>query len=109
MNMYTSRFAPLLIDFIFGLIQLILALKILLELLGANPVTPFVSWVYEICRTLQYPFQGIFPSPVLRGGFLLDMSAIVSLLVYAFIGYLVSELVRYINFNATRYSEERRK
>ena len=99
--------APQLIDFIFGLIQGLLVIKIFLDLFGANAATPFVSWVYEICKTLQYPFQNIFPSPVLRGGFLLDISAIVSLLVYAFIGYLVSELVRYINFNASHYTEKK--
>jgi uncharacterized protein YggT (Ycf19 family) len=101
--MYTARALLLLIDFGFGLIELIIGLRILLRLLGANPATPFVSWLYEVSRTLLYPFQGIFPSPVLNGGFVLDMSAVVALLVYALIAYFVSELIRFISYHSSRY------
>lgn len=101
--MYTARVILVLTDFIFGLIESILGLRILLELLGANPLTPFVSWLYEISRTLLYPFQNIFPSPVLRGGFVLDMSSVVALFTYAFLAYLLSELIRFISVSSSRY------
>jgi|SRR5581483_8749778 len=101
--MYTARIILLLVDFIFGLIELILALRIIFELFGANSTAPFVSWLYEVSRTILYPFQGIFPSPVLRNGFVLDMSAVVALLIYALIAYLISELIRFISYNSTRY------
>ncbi len=111
-RMYTARVVLALIDFIFGLIEAIIGLRIFLELFGANPYTPFVTWLYEISRTLLYPFQGIFPSPVLKGGVVLDMSAIVALFIYAFLAYLLSELIRFINFNSSRYysnANEKRK
>ncbi|MCL6096726.1 MAG: YggT family protein [Patescibacteria group bacterium] len=111
--MYTARLILLLTDFIFGLIELIIGLRIIFEMFGANPSTPFVSWLYEVSRTLLYPFQGIFPSPVLRGGFVLDMSAVVALLIYALIAYFISELIRFTSYNSSRYStskdEESRK
>ena len=101
--MYTARIILLLTDFIFGLIELVIGVRIIFEMFGANPSTPFVSWLYDVSRTLLYPFQGIFPSPVLRGGFILDMSAVVALLVYALIAYLISELVRFISYNSIKY------
>lgn len=101
--MYTARIILLLTDFIFGLIELVIGVRIIFEMFGANPSTPFVSWLYAVSRTLLYPFQGIFPSPVLRGGFILDMSAVVALLVYALIAYLISELVRFISYNSIKY------
>src|SRR5438067_329932 len=107
--MYTSYIILRLVDFIFGLIELILGARIVLELLSANPASPFVAWVYEVSGTLLYPFRGIFPSPTLRGGFVLDISAIVALFVYALIAYLISELIRFISFNSTRYYSEVRK
>lgn len=105
--MYTARLILLLTDFIFGLIELIIGLRIIFKMFGANPSTPFVSWLYEVSRTLLYPFQGIFPSPVLRGGFVLDMSAVVALLIYALIAYFISELIRFISYNSSRYSTSR--
>ncbi|MCL5019113.1 MAG: YggT family protein [Patescibacteria group bacterium] len=111
--MYTARLILLLTDFIFGLIELIIGLRIIFKMFGANPSTPFVSWLYEVSRTLLYPFQSIFPSPVLRGGFVLDMSAVVALLIYALIAYFISELIRFTSYNSSRYStskdEESRK
>lgn len=103
--MYTARLLLLLIDIIFGIIEAVVGLRIIFELFGANPTTPFVAWLYEISRTLLYPFQNIFPSPVLRGGFVLDMSAVVALLAYALLAYLISELIRFINYHSIKYSE----
>lgn len=101
--MYTARLILLLTDFIFGLIELVIGLRIIFKLFGANSSTPFVVWLYEVSGTLLYPFQGIFPSPVIKGGFVLDMTAIVALLIYALIAYFISELIRFINYNSARY------
>ncbi|HEX7042845.1 MAG TPA: YggT family protein [Patescibacteria group bacterium] len=101
--MYTSRLVLVLIDTVFGLIEGFLILTIVFELFGANPSAPFIAWLYDISRTLLYPFQNIFPSPVLRGGFVLDISAIVALLIYALFAYFISELIRFVNFQSNRY------
>lgn len=103
--MYTARLILILVDFIFGLIELVLGLRILLEILGANSSTPFVNWVYTISGTLLNPFKGIFPSPVLQGRFVLDISAIIALFVYALIAYLISELIRWISYRSTMYDD----
>lgn len=107
--MYTSRFALFLIDFIFGLIQLILLIRIVLEVFAANPVAPFVAWMYEVSNTILYPFRGIFPSPTLRGGFVLDISAIVAVLVYALIAYFITELIKFISYHSTYYTTEEKR
>lgn len=99
--MHTARVLLILVDIVFGLIEILVGLRIILGLLGANPATPFVTWVYAISRTLLYPFLGIFPSPVFKGGFVLDMSAVVALFVYALVAYFISELIRFIRFHAS--------
>lgn len=95
------------INFVFGLIELLIGLRIIFLLLGANPNTPFISWIYDVTTTLLTPFQGIFPSPVFNGGFVLDISALVAMLVYALINYLISELVRFVSYNSTTYYVKR--
>ncbi len=101
--MNTPRVLLYFINLVFGLIEIIIGLRIILKLFGANPNTPFVNWVYEVSRSLLFPFQGIFPSPVLNGGFILEMSALVALLVYALIAYLISEVVTFISFQSVSY------
>jgi hypothetical protein len=43
-----------------GLIVLLLGLRIVLRLLGANPDSAFVSWVYNWSTPFVTPFAGIF-------------------------------------------------
>lgn len=94
-----------LVDFIVGLVEILILLRIILKLFGANPGAPFVTWIYETTRGLLWPFIGMFPSPVIEGGFIVEFSAIFGLIVYAIIGYLIIELIRYISFTSTnRYA-----
>ncbi len=90
-------------NLVFGLIELIIALRLILKLFGANPSTPFVAWVNGVSDSLIYPFQGIFPSPVLSGGFVLEVSAIIALLVYAIVGYIIGEIIAFISFHSPTY------
>lgn len=82
-----------LINFITSLIEGLLGLRILLKLFGASTTAPFVSWVYETTHPLLAPFIGMFPSPKLPEGLVIEFSALFALMVYAFIGYLAIELI----------------
>ncbi len=104
-----SRILIFLVSLVFGLVEFIIALRILLKLLGANPSTPFVNWVNEVSNSLIYPFQGIFPSPVLTGGFVLEMSSVIALLVYAIIAYIITEAISFISFHSSTYTTRRTK
>ena len=103
MNFNAGRVLLFFISFVFGLIEIIIGFRILLLMLGANPNTPIVNWIYSVSSTLLYPFQNIFPSPVLGKGFVLDMSALVGLLIYALISYLISELIKFISYTSDNY------
>lgn len=106
--MHTTRVLLYLIDFVFGIIEILVGLRLFLEFLGANSSTPFVAWIYSISRSLVYPFQGIFPSPIIQGRFFLEISALVALLVYALIDYFIGELINYISYHSSRYYTETR-
>ena len=78
---------------IIGIVEFLISLRILLKLLGANSHAPFVTWVYETSRPLLSPFEGMFPSSTVSGGFTLEISALFALLVYAFVGVLIESAV----------------
>ncbi len=107
--MSASRILLNFLNLVFGLIEVIIALRIILRFLGANPSTPFVRWINDASSSLIYPFQNIFPSPVLNGGFVLEMSAVIALVVYAIIAYIISGLISFVSYKTVYYTRDGRK
>lgn len=88
-----ALFLRFLVNGIASLVELLISLRIILKLFGASTTAPFVRWTYETTNPLLEPFLGMFPSPNLEGGFVIEFSAIFALLVYAFVGYLLLEVI----------------
>ena len=87
-------FIPRLIDTIIGLIEAVLALRLILQLLGASASSQFVAWVFQLTEGLIGPFAGAFPFLYL-GGFTVDLNAILAMIAYAIFGWL---LIRVFSF-----------
>ncbi len=87
------RYVLTLTDAILSFVELLLTLRIILKLLGARTAAPFVTWVYETTKPLLSPFEGMFPSSTLAGGFVIEVSALFALLVYAFLGFLLQSII----------------
>lgn len=88
-----NRYILALTDAVFSLIEFLLSLRIVLKLLGARAGAPFVTWVIETTRPLLTPFEGMFPSSSMAGGFTLEASALFALLAYAFAGFLIQSAI----------------
>ena len=73
-----------LVNFVLGLIELLVGLRFILKLFAAGSA-PFVNWIYETSQPLVNPFIGIFPNPVLTGGFVIEFASLIALLAYALI------------------------
>lgn len=81
---------------IIGFIEVLLGLRLLLRLMGANPDSGFVSWVYSWSTPLVAPFAGIFgqeatvagPGVVAQSVF--DWTALIALILYGLIGMLLT-------------------
>lgn len=101
--MFVAAFLINLINVVLGIIEAFIGLRIVLKLAGANPLSPFVAWIYETSRALIWPFLNMFPSPTFEGGTVVEFNALIALLVYAFIGYLLMELVGYVDFHGGHY------
>jgi len=87
-------FIQAMVDFFVGLAELILGLRVVLRLFAANPEAAFVHWVYTTSDTLLIPFRNIFPvETISSSGFVLDLSALFAMLIYAVLGYAVISLL----------------
>lgn len=91
-----------LIVFIFGLIQLLIGLRIILLLFAARGSNDIVSGIYNISDIFVAPFRGILRiNEVQSGATELDVAAIVALVGWTVIELVVLALVRVFRPSAT--------
>jgi len=77
---------------VFALIEGLIAIRLVLRALGANPSAGFAQFIYGITAPLVAPFVGLFGNPSYQNS-VLELSSIVALIVYALIAWLIGRLV----------------
>lgn len=77
--------------YLVGLVDLLLALRLVFKLFGARSVG-FADFLYNITGWLAAPFRGIFPNPQIEGSYF-DSASLVAIIVYALLGWLISRLM----------------
>ena len=78
--------------YIVGFIIVLLVLRLVLLLLGANDNNAFVGFVYALSGVFAWPFYGIFSYQPAYGQSVLEVSSLVAIAVYALIGWGISKL-----------------
>jgi hypothetical protein len=81
-----------LIWLIFGVLEVLIALRIGLMLVGANPGNQVVALIYGITSLFLLPFVGLIASPAI-GGFVLEISSMFAMLIYALIAWVVERTI----------------
>ena len=85
--------------YLVGFIEIVLIFRFVLKLLGANPSSGFVDFVYSVTGILTAPFDNIFGVVAPKAGnvsSVFEPSILVAAAVYALIGW---GLVKLINLN----------
>lgn len=82
--------------YVLGFFEMLLGLRLVLRLLGANPAAPIVDLLYTLTNVVIAPFRGIFSDIYLRGGGIFDLVTITAMVGYPIIVYLIFELVNII-------------
>jgi hypothetical protein len=76
----------------FGILEGLIVLRIILRLIAANPANPFANLVYRITDIFLWPFFGLTAQPA-AGGFVLELSSIIALIVYALLSWVLVKIV----------------
>lgn len=92
-----SQTVEYLIYFFFGFLEILLAFRLVLKLMGASVGSSFVGFVYGLTGLFILPFNGIF-----RRGFsqgiettsVLEPATIVAIIVYIILAWGIVKLVR---------------
>ena len=84
--------ASQLIWLLFGILDALIALRVLLMLIGANPGSPIVAMIYGFTAVFLIPFTGLIASPTI-GNIVLEISSLFAIGVYALIAVVLERLV----------------
>ena len=81
--------------FVLGVLEVILLLRFLFRLLGANQGSSFVMFLYNLSHVFVVPFYGIFSDPAF-GNSVLEISTLIAMLVYALLAWGIVSLGRLV-------------
>lgn len=79
--------------FVFGVMEVFIAVRFVLTLLGANAQAGFVKFVYGVSDVFMAPFNAIFSTQRVSGA-TFEWSALVAIAVYALIAWGFVSLIR---------------
>ncbi len=92
--------ATQLVWLVFGILEAMIALRIGLKLIGANPESPIVSLIYGFTYLFLFPFEGMTATPA-AGSMVLELSSFFAMAIYALIAWAIERTV-YVIFYRPR-------
>ena len=75
-----------------GILEAIIALRVGLKLIGANPDSPIVSLIYGFTYIFLFPFEGMTATPA-AGSLVLELSSLFAMMIYALIAWAVERII----------------
>jgi YggT family protein len=74
------------------LLEALIALRIGLKIIGANPDNLFAAFTYSVSQVFLFPFEGLVNNPA-RGAMVLELSSIIAMVVYAMLAWAFERIV----------------
>jgi hypothetical protein len=93
----SSQTSEYFVYYFFGILETILAFRLILKIAGASINSWFVSIIYTLSRFFIMPFEGVFRKSTAQGvetTSVFEPSTIVALIVYALLAYGIVKLIR---------------
>ena len=79
--------------FVAAVIDILIAFDFVFKLLGADRMSAFVNFIYQLSSVFTSPFHGIWPAQA-SGASFLDPADLVAIVVYAVIAWLLITFVK---------------
>lgn len=75
-----------------GILEAMIALRIGLKLIAANPESPIVALIYGFTNLFLFPFAGMTVTPS-AGGMVLELSSFFAMAIYALLAWAFERIV----------------
>lgn len=80
---------------VFGIVNMLLLIRFVFRLAGANTASPIVQFVYNMTDVLLSPFRFIFPTSVVSGA-VFEWTSLVAIFFYALFAWIITRLIRIV-------------
>lgn len=77
---------------LFGGLEALIGMRVILMLIGANSANPFTALVYQLSELFLWPFRGIVDNPAF-GAYVLEITSMIAMIVYPIIGWAIVRLI----------------
>lgn len=84
---------------LFGGLEALLGIRVILMLIGANPGSSFTAFVYQISELFLWPFRNIVANPAFQNN-VLEITSIIAMIVYPLIGWAIVRLIWVLFYRA---------
>lgn len=92
--------ATQLIWLLLGILEALIALRVVFKLIGVNAENTFATLLYNVTGIFVAPFASLTGAPS-AGGMVLEISSIIAMIVYLLIGWALERIV-YVVFYRSR-------
>ncbi len=95
-----SQTIEYLVYFLFGILEVLLAFRLIFKIAGANIASAFVGLIYGLTGIFILPFEGIFRRGYAQGvekTSVLEPSTLVAIVVYAVLAWGIVKLLRILS------------
>jgi hypothetical protein len=97
---------------LFGALEALIGIRVILMLIGANPGNPFTILVYQLSDLFLWPFRNIVANPAFQNH-VFEITSIIAMIVYPLIGWAIVRLIWVIFYRSptsevTTYHKETR-
>jgi len=75
-----------------GILEALIALRIGLKLIGANPGSPIVALIYGLTSLFLFPFEGMVATPA-AGSSVLELSSLFAMVIYDLIAWAAERII----------------
>ncbi|HZM24455.1 MAG TPA: YggT family protein [Anaerolineales bacterium] len=84
---------------LFGGLEALIGIRVILKLIGANTGNWFTAFVYQLSDLFLWPFQNLIANPTFQT-MTLEVTSIIGMMVYALLGWLIVRLIWVIFYRA---------
>jgi hypothetical protein len=75
-----------------GIVEALIAIRVFLKLIAANPASAFANLVYSMTDLLLWPFFGLTSTPSANGA-VLEIPSIIAMVVYALAFWVIVKVL----------------
>ena len=76
----------------FGVLEALIAIRVVLKLIAANPDSPIARFIYGVTSLFLAPFEGLTSTPS-AGGMVLEISSVIAMIVYGLVAWGLERLI----------------